>query len=83
MVAFDNFLYARGRTVEPEVMLRVSEETNVRFETCRSSGHGQGVVGRWGNAGESVGEGCGEWSFYSHLRLGLASEPPFSHHIGT
>lgn len=42
MVALDDLLYARRGTVEPEVMLRVSEDANIGFERCCGSRHSKG-----------------------------------------
>ena len=42
VIALDDLLYAGGRIVEPEVMLRVGEHANVGFEPRGSGRHGRG-----------------------------------------
>ena len=41
MIALDDILYTGGRTVEPEIMLGVSEDADVGFELRRSGRHGR------------------------------------------
>ena len=41
VIALDDLLYAGGRTVEPEIMLGVSEDANVGFELRHSGRHGR------------------------------------------
>lgn len=48
MIALDDLLYTRRRTVEPEVVLGVGEDADVGFELC-SSRHGRG--GKWAFGG--------------------------------
>ena len=40
-IALDDLLYTGRRTVEPEVMLGVSEDADVGFERRRSGRHGR------------------------------------------
>ena len=49
VITLEDLLYTGGRTVEPEIMLGVSEDANVGFELRRSGRHccrtgGTGVV---------------------------------------
>jgi hypothetical protein len=48
MIALDDLLNAGGRTVEPEVMLRVGEDAYVGFELGRRHGRRSGQVDRNG-----------------------------------
>lgn len=80
MIGLGDLLYAGRSTVEPEVMLGVSEDADIGFKLRRGSRHGQGgSLGRRGIGG-MLGR---RWDFIVTCRWRLNANDATSEDIGT